>query len=464
MKVENLESERLFYERLSMEHLSQDYLKWMNDPEVFIYLESGGNYTEEMLRLYIEQQANKDILFWAIKIKATGKHIGNIKIDPVYPENNSGEYGIMIGDKTAWGKGYAKEASLRIIAHSFEKFSLSQITLGVIEDNTKAFELYKKMGFEIAEKKLNCGSYNNKACNLIRMVLKNEKQGNKLILGTVQMGLAYGVNNSDGQISFENSCAILAKAHELGIHTLDTAEGYGNAHQVIGDFHRLNAKIKFNVITKIPHQAVVDNIEDRIKNYILDLQVDFLEVLMFHSFDSYKNNLGIFEGLNKLKNEGLIKNIGVSVYTNEHIEALLLDDIITVVQIPFNLLDNQSLRGELMAKLKGKGKIIHTRSAFLQGLFFKEYSDNNFIFNKLSEELIAVRNIGIEENTSISTLALSYCLGQENIDQVLIGVDSVSQLIENFKALNYKIDQETIAKINAIKVQNVDLLNPSLWK
>lgn len=464
MRAEILESERLLFERIFLGHLSQDYVNWMNDSEVFLYMESGGNYTKEMLQSYIEEQESKDILFWAIKIKATGKHIGNIKIDPVNPESNSGEYGILIGDKTEWGKGYAKEASLRIIAYCFEKLSFSQITLGVIEDNIKALELYKKMGFEIKTKLLNYGIYNNKVCNVIRMVLKNEKLGNKLILGTVQMGLAYGVNNSDGQISFKNSCVILSKTFELGIDTLDSAEAYGNAHQVIGDFHRLNPEIKFKVITKIPHNTIVEEIEEKIRTYIDDLNVKYLEVLMFHSFDSYEKNRQIIEVLEELKSMGLIRHIGVSIYTNDHIEALLLDDNITVVQMPFNLLDNESIRGDLMNKLREKGKIIHTRSAFLQGLFFKDISSDSDVVKKLANELIAIKNIANVENTSVSNLALSYCLNQVNIDQVLIGVDSVSQLIDNVKALNYKIDPQAISKINKLKVYDLDLLNPSLWK
>ncbi|WP_310559568.1 aldo/keto reductase [Flavobacterium sp.] len=463
MKAENLQSERLFYKRVSSEHLTQGYLDWMNDPEVFRYLESGGNYTMQMLKSFIEEQDKKDILFWAISIKETGKHIGNIKIDPINPENNSGEYGIMIGDKTAWGNGFAKEASQTIIKYCFEKHKLSQITLGLIQDNTKALELYKKLGFEIEEVRLNQVSSTNTLRNVIRMVIKNTKLKNKLILGTVQMGLAYGINNALGQVSFENSCAILAKAYEFGIQTLDTAEGYGNAHQVIGNFHILNPTVKFNIITKIPHGSIVENIKNKIKTYISDLQVDFLEVLMFHSFDSYKNNQGIFEGLKTLKKEGVIKNIGVSIYTNEHLEALLLDDSITVVQMPFNLLDNESLRGDLMTKLKAKGKIIHTRSAFLQGLFFKDVSDSNSTVQNLKNELSSLNIIAKEAGISMSNLSLSYCLQQKNIDNVLIGVDSVKQLMENFNALISKIDTETIAKINTIKVDDIDLLNPSLW-
>lgn len=287
---------------------------------------------------------------------------------------------------------------------------------------------------------------------------------NKLILGTVQMGLAYGINNTLGKPSFENSCKILSQAFESGIDTLDSAEAYGNAHQVIGDFHRLNPGIKFNVVTKIPHNAAFDTIREKINIYIDVLNVDFLEVLLFHSFESYQNNKSIMAVLNDLKKQGKIKHIGVSVYTNSQIESLLLDDNVGVVQMPFNLLDNTSIRGDLMKKLKGKGKIIHTRSAFLQGLFFKEHTDNHNLFNKLSNELIAIKNMADAEETSISNLALSYCLCQENIDQVLIGVDSVGQLMDNLKALDYKIEPKTIAEIDALKVEDLALLNPSLWK
>ena len=62
----------------------------------------------------------------------------------------------------------------------------------------------------------------------------------KLILGTVQMGLDYGVNNSSGKISNKESFEILSLAFSNGINILDTAEVYGNSHQIIGDFHYNN--------------------------------------------------------------------------------------------------------------------------------------------------------------------------------------------------------------------------------
>ncbi len=286
----------------------------------------------------------------------------------------------------------------------------------------------------------------------------------KLILGTVQMGLDYGVNNSFGKISIEESHQILVKAYTSGITILDTAEAYGNAHQVIGVFHKNQPNYKFQIITKVPHSFEANSIEIKVKKYLADLVVNCLDVLMFHSFESFINNPKAINVLVDLKSKGYINHIGVSVYTNNQMEYLLNEDKISVVQLPFNLLDNNTIRGDLIKQLKAKGKIIHTRSAFLQGLFFKNMNDKNKIVQKLHSELEILRQITLQSSCSMEQLALSYCIQQQNIDNVIIGVDSMSHLEANLKASSYTIGVESIKLINTIKVKDIDLLNPSLWK
>lgn len=277
------------------------------------------------------------------------------------------------------------------------------------------------------------------------------------------MGINYGINNSLGKISTEESHHILFKAFSNGITTLDTAEVYGNAHQVIGLFHKKYPDNKFNIVTKVPHNIEANSIEIKVRKYLKDLDVNCIDVLMFHSFDSYKRHQGSFIKLLELRSKGLINHIGVSVYTNEQLEYLLDKDYIEVVQLPFNLLDNYSVRGDLLVELKLKKKIIHTRSAFLQGLFFKETSEETNIIKKLSPELEILNQIVIQSKCSMEELALSYCLCQKSIDNVIIGVDSVDQLIANLIAASYKIENDVIKKINSLKIKDLDLLNPSLW-
>lgn len=147
---------------------------------------------------------------------------------------------------------------------------------------------------------------------------------NKLILGTVQMGLSYGINNPHGKIKDEEGYEILKMAFESGIRFLDSAETYGNAHQVIGDFHTQNPTYKFKLITKIPPLDKIDNIDNKIEQYLQELNVNELECLMFHSFKSYKNNHNIIPRLEELKEKGQINHYGVSIYTNDELKELIV--------------------------------------------------------------------------------------------------------------------------------------------
>ena len=52
------------------------------------------------------------------------------------------------------------------------------------------------------------------------------------------------------------------------------------------------------------------------------MNVNTLDVMMFHSFDSFQSNYNALNTLNELKSDGLIKNIGVSVYTNAQLRKL----------------------------------------------------------------------------------------------------------------------------------------------
>lgn len=174
MKAVKISTKRLLLKRLSLEHLSKEYLSWLNDSEVTKYLETRDGCKFGELELFLKEQEKKDIFFWAIHIKETGKHIGNIKIDPIDETQSSGEYGILMGDKHEWGKGYAYEASIAVIDFCFKSIGLSQVTLGVIEDNIGALKLYEKIGFEISSVNMEHGVYGGKLCNAIRMIKRND--------------------------------------------------------------------------------------------------------------------------------------------------------------------------------------------------------------------------------------------------------------------------------------------------
>jgi len=286
---------------------------------------------------------------------------------------------------------------------------------------------------------------------------------NKLILGTVQLGLPYGINNVHGQISLDNSLTLLEEAFKSGITFLDTAEAYGNAHEIIGLFHRRNASTRFNILTKLPHEFA-EQIDDKVERYLNDLQVDSLYGFSFHSFDSYKSKIkDVCRQLRKLKEKGHINKIGVSVYTNEEAIKSIEDPLIDFIQMPYNLFDNCHLRNEVLEKASNSNKEIHTRSCFLQGLFFMSPESENPVAKSLKEELSLINDIAERYNISIQDLALHYTFKNRMINSVLIGVDNWEQLLQNIISLQRSVPKEALMEIERIKIKDIDLINPTLW-
>ncbi len=292
------------------------------------------------------------------------------------------------------------------------------------------------------------------------------KRADKLILGTVQFGLPYGINNRSGMPDFDEVSSILSLAHTSGISLLDTAEAYGVSHEVIGRYHREQGH-RFEVITKFDHRQllVADNITERIDADIRALEVHQLYAYMFHSFSDYLAYGSKFEDQFKaLQQAGKINKIGVSVYTNEELEQVINDNNVQLVQLPFNLLDNYSQRGKLIEKAKEKGMEVHTRSVFLQGLFFMGAATLPKKLEVLIPYLQDLKKISVMSHLSMQALALNYAVQSRGIDKVLVGTEKKDQLAENIAALEKEMSPSLQKEIDAILVEAPELLNPVNWK
>lgn len=180
-----LETERLILSSVTLADCSENYLSWLNDTDVNMYLESGfyQHNMQGLVDFVNGYQSNKKAVFLVIRLKENNKHIGNIKIDKINYIHRNCEYGIMMGDKTEWGKGYAKEASIAIINYGFEELGLNKVNLGVIDSNDVAVKLYEKIGF-VVEGVLKQNFYertSNTLKNEIRMAVFNNtwQYGNK---------------------------------------------------------------------------------------------------------------------------------------------------------------------------------------------------------------------------------------------------------------------------------------------
>jgi uncharacterized protein len=282
----------------------------------------------------------------------------------------------------------------------------------------------------------------------------------KLILGTVQLGLDYGINNATGKPSQAESLAILEKAQQAGISILDTAEGYGNAIDIIAAFHS-NHK-PFQIITKFVFKPGL-NIETYVTDQLNKLKVDHIYALMFHKYSDMIAQPELLTELNKEKSKGHIRFVGVSIYTNEELQLCIRNPLIDLIQLPYNLLDNYTKRGELLRLAQKNNKVIHTRSAFLQGLFFKQTSTLNDKLKPLAPYLDSLHTIASDHDMTMEQLALNYVLHTPEIDNVMFGVENMSQLNHNLEAILPQFPEALYKQVSSIEVKETSLLNPVNW-
>lgn len=283
----------------------------------------------------------------------------------------------------------------------------------------------------------------------------------KIIIGTVQFGLKYGINNFEGKPEQAEVDRILDIAYNSGIRYLDTAEAYGNAIDIIGAYHKSSEK-KFNILSKFK-KVNSDKLYNNAKIALQTLMVPNYDTYSYHNFEEYVEYIELKDQLSKLKEDKIIKRIGISVYSNEQFAEVINDKFINVIQIPFNILDNENLRHELLVKAKNNNKEIHVRSVFLQGLFFMDINNLPKKLKPLRKYLIKINEYCKEHSTSIDALALNYVLHNKYIDKVLIGVDNTNQLKTNLNSINESVDYASFIN-ESINVNEKYLLNPVNWK
>lgn len=124
------------------------YLGWFNDGEV-----CAGNshhvfpFTQKAALDYIRWTSEtKDSLVLAVELRESGQHIGNIALQNIHSMYRQAELSIVIGDKNAWGKGYAKEAAVLLCKHGFDSMNLHRIACGTFSNNLGMQRLALSLG------------------------------------------------------------------------------------------------------------------------------------------------------------------------------------------------------------------------------------------------------------------------------------------------------------------------------
>ena len=260
------------------------------------------------------------------------------------------------------------------------------------------------------------------------------KKSSKIGIGTVQFGLPYGISNTTGQTPSEEVAKIFDLASSNGINIIDTASGYGTSETVIG----MSNSNRFAIVSKFLPPEGDESIKVQLEESLSKLKTDRLYGYLAHRPLELLNNKKVWEELVALKVANKIQKIGFSFNTpNDYYQLKSAGFIPDLVQVPFNYFDTRFK--EILTTLKAEGCEIHTRSAFLQGLFFTDVAKLSPFFDELKPRLNFLHQ---HYKNNLQGALLQYVVQQEFIDVVIIGVENAAQLENNIHSLNNAPDLE----------------------
>jgi aryl-alcohol dehydrogenase-like predicted oxidoreductase len=284
----------------------------------------------------------------------------------------------------------------------------------------------------------------------------------RLALGTAQFGLSYGISNRNGQISLDEADAILAKAWEAGLDTLDTAISYGESELRLGEM----GVGKWKVISKL--QEVPESCPDVsswVKSSVIGsierLGVSRLYGLLLHHPQQLLGIQGdsLYAALEMLKDQNLVEKIGVSIYDPIELDSFWPTYQFDLVQAPFNVLDRRLITSGWLNRLHQGGTEVHIRSVFLQGLLLVDAVNRPEKFNRWQPLWDQWYRWLADQGLTPLQACLSFAMLQPDVSRVIVGVDNLKHLEEIISAS----DRGVVEIPDSLDSSDLNLINPSVW-
>lgn len=297
----------------------------------------------------------------------------------------------------------------------------------------------------------------------------------ELCLGTVQFGMDYGISGQK-QPSVEQAVEMLDYAVQNGINTIDTANAYGTAEDVVGTFLRkktvlreclwIISKFRPNLLDDVKEAEYYAVMKENLLNTLDRLGTDYLDTYLLHSA-RYVYNDAIIDALNRLKKEGYARKVGVSVYEVDEAKKCIERENIDFMQLPYSVFDQRMKAGGVfdLAKKQDCTTQIHSRSAFIQGLILMEENQVPDFLAKARPIVRKISELCRKYEISRISLAMNYVKQEESISHLVFGVDNLEQLKENINIFQDNIDKDVIKAISSEFCGiEADIVMPSLWK
>ena len=293
----------------------------------------------------------------------------------------------------------------------------------------------------------------------------------KIMVGTVQFGLTYGIANQQGRPSRKEVLDIIKFGYEAGICDYDTAAVYGESEEVLGQsFKDLGICHKVNVFTKIkplddkakksekdPRNEIVASLDRSLKR----LKMDCVAGVLFHRAEDVQH-LAL---LQMQKKAGKCDTIGVSCgHEPEKVNDFLNTDSIEALQLPYNLMDRRHSEAGILEKAHKNGVLSFIRSAFLQGILTMKNEEIPAALANLCSMHLRYTSLAEEAGITLKEMALRFILNHP-VSKVVIGIESLRQLKENLCYFERGPLPDDLMQAITLTYEQPDpyLITPALW-
>ena len=303
-----------------------------------------------------------------------------------------------------------------------------------------------------------------------------------LVLGTAQLGMAYGIARSTSPNETE-SLKMLRRAISEGISYLDTSRAYGKSEALIGKLMSKGWDGRARIVTKLsplddvakgasPSEAAARAEISLLQSCVALGGQGSLDTVLLHRADHLHTwNGAVWDTLRRWRDNGRIRKLGVSIQSPAELDLVLKDDDVDHVQLPCNIIDHrwETAIDQIRKVRRTRGLAVHVRSVLMQGLLSSadpnlwrraHVEDPQTVTEWLSQQAAAFGH------DSVVSLCLAWARGLDWTDGVVVGCDSLDQLNDTVRLFNKPaLSQE---EIKAVAVARPHLstrsLDPAQWR
>ena len=291
-------------------------------------------------------------------------------------------------------------------------------------------------------------------------------------LGTVQLGMNYGIVGKTEQPTEEYAHKILDTACLHGVNMLDTANNYGDSDRVIGTWLKTSPANPPMIVTKIgpfdhsSKEALQADVRRQAEEAVKTLGLDSVDVMMLHYYtDLQKDPKTIMDELARMKAEGLFRLSAISLYSEDDYRKVA-EVGFDAVQIPLNIFDQRRIHDGSVGALADAGMIIFTRSVFFQGIVFMDPDKLPSHMSFLKDPLLKLKLLSKEFSMSPDVLCASFVLSIPGVTSLVLGCQTPEQIAQNAALIDKVriLTSDEMQRIyDLIGVLDESIVDPRRW-